>query len=70
MFAQFVAVHAGTTTRGLSRVSLYIPSAGAIKTWRARQFLRVTTRGVQRERDRNWRSMHFFLDFISEAPYI
>ena len=31
MFAQFVAVHVGTTAPGLSRVSLYIPSADAIK---------------------------------------
>jgi hypothetical protein len=75
MVAQFAAVHAVTTANSLgaqlsARVSLYIRRANAIKISRTRRFLRAVTRRMQLERDRIWCSMHFFLDFISDAPYI
>jgi hypothetical protein len=122
MFAQFVAVHAGTTAGTISakvarlqrsqipakawgsrrcvratrlaasvaagtaskmgssiirrfsrafhaRLIVY-SGADASKNPRARRNLRAVTRGVQLERDRKRGRMHFFLDFISEAPYI
>jgi hypothetical protein len=74
MVVQFVAVHAVTTASGSARrfprVSLYIRGADAIKISRTRRILRGVTRRMQLERDRIRRSMHFFLDFISDAPYI
>jgi hypothetical protein len=75
MVAQFIAVHAVTAASSLgaqvsARVSLYIRSANAIKISRMRRFLRAAKRRMQLERDRIRCSMHFFLDFISDAPYI